>query len=154
MKAFRFGLEKVLGLRAWDEKEARMELGRAVGALVELEQRLLENERARRETSAKDFGASGDIAALAALENYRLRLDWEKKQLLQQKAAADAMVEAARETWRAAAAHKKALENVKDRRFAAYKKESLAAQEKEIEDAGNRPAANRPAAVPENEPLT
>ena len=40
MKPFAFNLEKVLNLRKFHEDEAKMELGRAVGILAELEARI------------------------------------------------------------------------------------------------------------------
>ena len=138
MKKFAFGLEKILTLRAWDEKEARLALGKAVGVLTAVENSLLQNEAERQNLRPEQFGKANTIAALSAYSNYLIRLDAEKETLLHEKEAAEQAVDAARQAWQEAAAQKKTLENLKEKQTKDYKKTILYEEEKESGDIAQR----------------
>ncbi|MDR0550561.1 MAG: flagellar export protein FliJ [Spirochaetaceae bacterium] len=138
-KKFTFSLDKVLNIRSWDEETARLELGRAVSALSLIEQNLAKNNDARRLAKPSDFETpspqdAASTNAMIALNNYIQRLDAEKERLLSELEAAQKVVDEKSELWREAAAQKKTLENLKDRRHAKYKKDALREEEKELDD--------------------
>jgi flagellar FliJ protein len=132
-KKFTFNLEKVLNLRSWNEETARLELGRAISALTAVEQSLARNDTERHAVHAADFGGNL-VNAMQALDSYHKRLEDEKKRLLVKKADAEKTVAEASEKWHEAAAQKKALENLKDKRKAEYKKAALAAEDMEMDE--------------------
>ncbi|MDR2490172.1 MAG: flagellar export protein FliJ [Spirochaetaceae bacterium] len=138
MKKFGFGLEKILTLRAWDEKEARLALGRAVGVLTAVETALVQNEAERQNLRPEQFGKPDSISTLSAYSNYQIRLDAEKQTLLREKEAAEQSADAARQAWQEAAAQKKTLETLKDKQAKTYKKTVLYEEEKEADDMAQR----------------
>jgi flagellar FliJ protein len=152
LKKFVFNLEKILRIRAWDEEAARLELGRAMSALSQIEQDIAQNEQKRYSASAADFsqeastmppaspstnGEAGkplSAGSLLALNNYLERLNTEKERLLAEQQTAQKTADEKMEAWREAAAQKKALENLKERRQAEHKRETLLAEEKELDE--------------------
>ena len=196
MKKFTFNLEKTLRVRSWEEHEARLELGRAVGEKSAIEKEIENNKIKRLEAMAGRFAYfkqrpadSGEVGRpadsgelrrpadgvglgrptdsgevrhptdgvglgrptdsvggepadgggrglndFAYYDSYIARLDVEKESLLVRSAEADTKLEAARGVWSAAKAALKTLENLKEKRHAAFKKEAIAEEEKEIDD--------------------
>ncbi|MCL2191762.1 MAG: hypothetical protein FWB78_00005, partial [Treponema sp.] len=55
MKRFRFNLEKVLELRQYREEEAKIELGKAISILTEIENRIKQNAAAQIHASKERF---------------------------------------------------------------------------------------------------
>ncbi|MDR2133660.1 MAG: flagellar export protein FliJ, partial [Treponema sp.] len=70
MKRFSFGMEKVLSLRAFREDEARMELGRAVGALAEIESRIRQTAENRSHAARERFSGGKGAADILIWDNY------------------------------------------------------------------------------------
>jgi flagellar FliJ protein len=134
MKPFAFSLEKVLDLRKYREDEAKIELGRAIGVLAELESRLsvLGQERAR--AAAAQFSPGNTAAMIQQYMYYLLRLDNTKEQLLKETAMAELKVEEAREAFLAASRERKVLDKLKEKRQKEYRKEVFAAETKMLDD--------------------
>ncbi|MDR2510028.1 MAG: flagellar export protein FliJ [Spirochaetaceae bacterium] len=130
MKKFAFSLEKVLRLREWSEHQARLALGRAVSEKTAIETELASNAEKRVSAGSewKNARSTFDFQAYGA---YMARLDAEKEKLARQAAAAEIRLEAARNEWTAAKSELSGMENLKKRRFAEYKKESLKQEEAE-----------------------
>jgi flagellar export protein FliJ len=122
-------LEKALKMRAWTENEAKIELGRAVGELSALELSIEANARARDDATSQRFA---DGKSMMLYENYIQRLDAEKDELFKRAAEAELKLEAARTAWTDAKTELKTMENLKDRRFAEYRSELLAEEEKNL----------------------
>ncbi|MDR2659799.1 MAG: flagellar export protein FliJ [Spirochaetaceae bacterium] len=124
MKKFTFRLEKVLKLRGHTENNAKLELGRAVSALSLIENKLevlaVEQQKARENR----FSGGSSLPYLREYDNYLQRLDAVKEQLLKDAAEASIALEAAREIWIEARAGLKVMENLKERKFTAYRKEA------------------------------
>jgi flagellar FliJ protein len=133
VKKFRFRLEKALKMREWAEGEAKIELGRAVGELSALEKSVKANALARNAAGERRF--TGGDALNMVYENYLARLESEKEALLKKTAEAESKVEAARTVWTDAKAALKTMENLKERRFKEYRKDALAEEEKQLEEA-------------------
>jgi flagellar export protein FliJ len=131
VKKFTFRLEKALKIRSWTESEARIELGRAVGELSVLEKSIAENVGAREAAASKRFSDGHSIDDYRLYDHYIERLDEEREALLKQASAAELKVEEARGLWTEAKAELKATENVKEKRFAEYRKDFFAEEEKQ-----------------------
>ena len=134
MKPFVFGLEKVLGLREYYEDEAKIELGRAVGILAELEARLrsLGEELARAEEA--QFSPGNSALVMQQYMRYLLRLENTKEQLLEEAAIAELKVEEARNAFLEASRERKVLDKVKEKRQKEYRKTVLAEETKMLDD--------------------
>jgi flagellar FliJ protein len=134
MKPFVFGLEKVLSLRKHYEDEAKIELGRAVGLLAELEGRLraLAQERAR--AAASQFSPSNSAAIMQQYMFYLLRLDNTKEQILKETALAELKVEEAREAFLEASRERKVLDKLKEKRQKEHRKKALADETKALDE--------------------
>jgi flagellar FliJ protein len=124
MKKFVFNLEKILKLRSHAENEARIELGRAVSALSQIENKLANHALEQKKAMENRFSGGNAMPYIRLYDNYLQRLDAVKEQLLKEAAAAAAALESARERWVEARAGLRIMENLKERKFAAYIKES------------------------------
>ena len=134
MKAFSFGLEKVLNLRKFYEDEAKIELGRAIGVLADLENRILVLGRERARASAAQFTPGNDTAIMRQYMFYLQRLDSLKEQLLKEAALAELEVEKAREAFLEASRERKVLDKLKDKRQREYRKVTLSGETKTLDD--------------------
>lgn len=137
MQRFNFKFEKIRKLRAWGEEEARLDLGRAVSERNIIESELRKTAEKRVE-AINTPGARQNLNTLRVYEAYFSKLDSDKERLLREAAEVDIKVDAAREVWQTAKSELQTLENVKDKRFAAYRKESFAAEERELEDSSSQ----------------
>ncbi|MDR0684232.1 MAG: flagellar export protein FliJ [Spirochaetaceae bacterium] len=126
MKRFAFRLEKVLKLRSHAENDAKAELGRALSDLSRIESRLDDLAAAQKTAWEQRFSGGMSARKLYSYENYLQRLEAEKQQLLKEAAAAAGEVEKARELWAEARAGLKVMENLKEKKYADYRKESNA----------------------------
>jgi len=134
MKPFAFKLEKVLELRKYREEETKIELGRAIGVLAELESQLraLAGERAR--AAAAQFSPGNSAAQIQQYMFYLLRLDAAKEQLLNDITIAEMKVEKAREEFIEASRERKVLDKLKEKRGKEYRKEMLDEETKTLDD--------------------
>jgi len=143
MKHFTFRLEKVLELRKYSEEEAKLELGRAIGVLADLENRiaLLGQERVR--AASLQFSPGNSAAQIQQYMFYLIRLDNTKEQLLKETALAELKVEEAREAFLEASRELKVLEKIKEKQQKEYRKEVFAEETKVLDDiSGGAPARN------------
>ncbi|MDR2619482.1 MAG: flagellar export protein FliJ [Treponema sp.] len=144
MKRFSFNLEKFLALRKFEEQEAKTELGRAIGALSEIEQRLRSLAEERSRAAASQFAPENSAAMIQQYMFYLLRLDSAREQLCKEAALAEMKVEEARELFRTAYQNREALDRLKAKREKEYKKEMLAEDTSLTDEiAGSRAARNR-----------
>ena len=134
MKPFVFGLEKVLNLRKYYEDEAKIELGRAVGVLSDLESKLFSVGRERVRAASEQFAAGNSAVLIQQYMFYLLRLDNTKEQLLKEAALAEMKVEEAREAFLEASRERKVLDKLKDKRFKGYRKTTLSEETKALDE--------------------
>jgi flagellar FliJ protein len=134
MKAFSFGLEKVLNLRKFYEDEAKIELGRAIGVLADLESRLFAVGRERVRAAAAQFAPGNNAAMIQQYMFYILRLDNLQEQLLQEITVAEMKVEQAREAFLEASKERKVLDKLKDKQQKEYHKVVLTEETKTLDD--------------------
>jgi flagellar FliJ protein len=138
MNRFIFRLEKILRLREHEEDEAKMELGRALGALsaVEAQIRSLAEERFR--AAEAQFSPSNSAAMIQHYMFYLIRLDSRKEELLKDAALAGQKVDEAREVFTKAFQNRQILDKLKERKEKEYKDARGAEENKTIDDiAGN-----------------
>jgi flagellar FliJ protein len=131
MKKFKFSLEKILKLRSHAENDAKIEMGRAVSALSRIENDLESVAAAQRSAGEKRFSGGDSLPYLHDYDNYLQRLEAEKERLLQEAAAAELAVEQSRDLWLDARAGLKVMENLKERKLAAYRRDSNIHRENE-----------------------
>jgi flagellar FliJ protein len=134
MKAFAFSLEKVLNLRTFHEDEAKLELGRAVGILAELESRLRSLALERAGAAEAQFKTGNSAALMQQYMFYILRLDSTKEQLLKEAAMAELKVEEARNAFLEASRERKVLDKLREKRQKEYHKMSLASETKALDE--------------------
>jgi len=162
MRRFRFNLEKALRLRQHSEQEAKAELGRAVGALAEIEGKIRLNALALAQSGRQRFsgiaaeeGGSGGGAAggancgavvgasrgaaagafsMFAWNAYILRLEQEAQRLAEEAAKAELAVEEKRGLYIEASRELKMMEKLKEKRKIEYRKEMFAAEAREMDD--------------------
>jgi flagellar FliJ protein len=134
MNVFRFSLEKVLELRKYREQEAEIELGRAIGILTEIEQRLTANAEHRSGAAAERFSPKNDALTMLSYENYIRRLDQQREQLLEAAAQAELVVEEKRNLFLAASRERKVLDKLREKREKEYRKKMFAEETKILDD--------------------
>ena len=134
MKQFAFSLQKILNLRKHYEDEAKLELGRAVGVLAELENRIFaivgEQARAARE----QFNPENSTAIMQQYMLYLQRLENTKEQLFKEAAEAEMVVEEAREKYLEASRERKVLDKLKEKRQKEYRKFVISEEAKTLDD--------------------
>jgi flagellar FliJ protein len=137
MKRFVFELEKVLELREYRERETEIELGKAVGALTQIEHKIaaLTEERAR--VSEEQLVPGRGTADILAFDRYILRLETTKLGYLEEAAQAERKAEEARGIYLEASRDRKILEHVKERRQKEYRKRMFAEETKVLDDISN-----------------
>jgi flagellar FliJ protein len=134
MKPFSFTLEKVLELRKYREQEAKIELGRAIGVLSDLENQILRLGEERSRAAQAQFSPQNSAAQIQQYAFYLLRLDNTKEQLLKDAALAEQKVEEARENYLDASRERKVLDKVKEKRQKEYRKAALGEETKTLDD--------------------
>jgi flagellar FliJ protein len=138
MKAFSFGLEKVLNLRKFYEDEAKIGLGRAIGVLADLESRLFAVGRERVRAAAAQFAPGNTALIIQQYMFYITRLDNLTEELLKEITLAEMKVEQAREAYLEASKDRKVLDKLKDKRQKEYRKIVLTEETKTLDDIGRR----------------
>ena len=134
MKPFVFGLQKVLNLRKFHEDEAKIELGRAVGILADLEARILATAEERARAAAAQFTPGNGAAEMQLYMFYIIRLDNTKERLLREAALAEQKVEEARNAFLEASRERKVLDRLKEKRQKEYRKTRLTEETKVLDD--------------------
>lgn len=134
MKRFHFKLQKVLELRKHREDEAKIELGRAIGILTEIENQIKQNAAKHQYAAAKRFADTGDAAAIISWDHYILRLEQEAERLLREAAQAELVVEEKRGQYLEASRELKVMEKLKEKRGVEYRKEFFAAETAGLDD--------------------
>ena len=145
MKRFAFALEKVLELRKYYEQEAKIELGRAISILTEIENNIKANAVLRSQAASERFlgigaiengGSTGNGGAVSMFDwdNYILRLEQEAQRLAEEAAKAEAVVEEKRNVYLEASRELKVMEKLKEKRQKEYREEVFAAETNERDD--------------------
>jgi flagellar FliJ protein len=141
VKRFHFDLEKILAIRAHKEREAEIDLGRAVGALTLIEGRISALVSERAQAAANRYAYGFGLPQLLSFDRYIRRLDAAKERLLQEAAQAELKVEEARRIFLEASRERKILDKLKERRLRDYHHAFLAEEIKTADDVSSGSAA-------------
>ncbi len=133
MKRFAFSMQKILDIREFTERQAQIELGRAVAEVNringELEAVAQEKHRMihqkQQEMTLNDF---------VVRENYMKRLELTKERLLEELAAAQLVVDEKRAVFTEAMKQRKILSNLREKQYLQYKKDALKIEENAVDD--------------------
>lgn len=128
MKKFTFSLQKILDIREFEEKQAQIELGKAV---AETNRIRMELERIAAER-VRIVHLKADVVSLTEMivkEQYLTRLDMTKDRLLEDLAAAEIVVEEKRAVFTEALKKRKVLSRLKDRQFTAFRRDVQKAED-------------------------
>jgi flagellar FliJ protein len=138
MKRFHFALQRVLELREYAEQEAKIELGRAVGELTLIEQRIASTTEERGRAMGARFAPGNSFADMEQYERYITRLEQTRDRLLMDAARAELVVAEKRDAFMEASRERKALDKLRERRLGDYKKYAQAEEYKEADDNARR----------------
>lgn len=133
MKKFVFSMEKILDLREYEEKQAQIELGKAIADAEKIRQQL--NFVAIEKAKMLSMDISGtSINERLVHENYLVRLDRQKEILLEELAAAELIVDEKRAVFAEALKKRKVLSNLKEKQLQQYKKEKQLEEDNIVDD--------------------
>ena len=121
-------MQKVLDFREFEKKQAEAELGKAVAEETKIEDtlKMIAEERA---SSVKVADSTKDVSGMFAVQNYFRLLEQQKEEALMNLAQAKVITEEKRDVMREAMKNCKVLENLRDKRKDAWKKENYKAEE-------------------------
>ncbi|GHV65516.1 flagellar protein FliJ [Spirochaetia bacterium] len=134
MKRFRFSLEKILDLRKHREQETEIELGRAIGELTEIENRIKALAVEKTKAAKERFSLNNGAIEIQSYELYIMRLDQTRDRLMEEAAKAELKVEAARKVYLEASRDRKVFDKLKEKRETEYRKEMFAEETKVLDD--------------------
>ena len=133
MKRFAFSMQKILDIREFTERQAQIELGRAVAevnringeldAVAQEKHRMIHQKQ--QEMTLNDF---------VVRENYMKRLELTKERLLEELAAAQLVVDEKRAVFTEAMKQRKILSNLREKQYLQYKKDALKIEENAVDD--------------------
>lgn len=133
MKRFAFSMQKILDIREFAERQAQIELGRAVAEVNRINSDLeaVAQEKLRM---IKQDQKGLSFNEFVVRENYMKRLEITKERLLEELAAAQLVVDEKREIFAEALKQRKILSNLRDKQYAQYKKDALVAEDNAVDD--------------------
>ncbi|MBQ9908546.1 MAG: flagellar export protein FliJ, partial [Treponema sp.] len=122
-----------LDFREFEKKQAEAELGKAVAEETKI-QNTLDMIAKQHASSVVAADSMKDINDMLYVQNYFRLLDYQKEQALTALAQAQVITEEKRDVMRNAMKNCKVLENLRDSRKDAWKKENIKAEENTIDD--------------------
>ncbi len=133
MKRFNFKLEKLLNLREFYEKQAELDLARAIAEKEAIDLRLKTIASLKVESNKK-ITNTFDVSDLHSTQNFITRLNIERDTLLKEIVLADEKVKEKQEFYRKAMSDRKAISKLKEKKLAIWKKENIKAQDEFVDD--------------------
>ncbi|MDR2633989.1 MAG: flagellar export protein FliJ [Treponema sp.] len=137
MRRFLFGLQKVLVLREYQEQETKLALGRAIGALTQIEQHITDLEAERIRVGNEQCTASRGTAEIVAFDRYVQRLESTRNRLLEDAAKAERTVQEAQDLYLTASRERKIMDKVREHQEAEYRKLQLEEETKILDEVGS-----------------
>ena len=128
MKRFIFSLEKVLILRKYSEEESKINLGKAISVLNEIENNIKTSALSRHNAMKERFSDTENTHDMIAWDNYIVRMDQTIEKLTNEAAKAEMEVEEKRELYLKASRELKVIEKLKEKREKEYRKEMFKAE--------------------------
>jgi len=136
MKRFSFGLQKLLDLREFSEKQAKEELGRVIGVAnaINIELKEIAGERVHSQHSRDN---TFDINNFRAIEFYVNKLDVRKEELFEELATTELLIEQKRALFTEAMKNRKVISKLKEKQQKIWHKKMLKEEEEAIDDVVN-----------------
>jgi len=134
VKRFRFDLQKLLELRAYAERDAELNLARALGEAGGIQERLRAVAQERVAVAAERFKGGRSVAEIKSVDLYLLRLDHTKETLLDAAAKAELKVAQLREVFIEASRERRVLDKLREKRFSEYRKNASREEIKTLDD--------------------
>jgi flagellar FliJ protein len=136
MKKFSFTLQKILGLREFEEKEAQIELAKAISAadVIQAELKTIADQRLKQSHSRSQ---SSDIIMLQSIEHYIQRLDLRTEELLEDLTRAQIVIEEKRAIMAEKMKNRKVLTKLKDKKKEEHRYGVLLSEEETMDDIAN-----------------
>lgn len=136
MKRFEFRLEKLLSLREFYEHQAEIELAQAISDkdYIDLELKEIAKHKVRTSSIFNSSGSNINIIELHNAQNYISLLDKKKESLLEKLVIAEQHVEKKQKNYIEAAAKRKVISKLKEKKHQIWEKENMKAEEKYIDD--------------------
>ncbi|MBD5436086.1 MAG: flagellar export protein FliJ [Treponema sp.] len=126
MKKFKFELESLLSLRKYEQEQAQIELGKAVGVETKIQADL--DTLAEQYATIKKLGeGERDFARIAEAQQFYSFVKYQQEQLFAQMAQAKLVTEEKRAAFNAAMQKTESLKKLRERKLEEHK----AAQKKE-----------------------
>lgn len=133
MKRFAFSMQKILDIREFTERQAQIELGRAVAEVNRINGELEAVAQEKHRMVKLDM-KNTSINEFLVYENYLKRLDITKERLLEELAAAQLVVDEKRAVFTEAMKQRKILSNLREKQYLQYKKDALKIEENAVDD--------------------
>lgn len=133
MRAFSFSLGEVLEFRKFDQKQAEIELGKALSSENEI-QKKLDALALQKITVQKNVRDSKDFSEIAGASAYFDFIKRETESLFEKMAEARLLTEKRREELKLAMQKVDSLENLKENEFSEYKRMALSEEDTENDD--------------------
>ena len=137
MKKFQFTLQKLLDIRAFREKEAETNLGRAVAAREAIVLRLAEIAQEEVKTRRSLWSSLQTPGELSLHENYLTRLHTEREKKEKALLEAELVVEEMRKIYIKAHQERLIVSKLRERKEAEWKAEGLKQQDAVLDDIVN-----------------
>ena len=136
MRRFEFRLEKLLSLRKFYEHQAEIDLAHAVAHKNYLELELKNIAKLKLKTGVEFNPSTAEINIndMHNAQNYIILLDKKKDELLEKLVLADEMIEKKRKVYIEAAAKRKVISKLREKKQYAWEKENIKSEEKYIDD--------------------
>lgn len=134
MKRFNFKLTNVLKLRKFYERQAELELAKAISEKNMIESRLKEIAALKAEALVKLTDKNNDINTIQDIQTYITRLDYQKEEQLKQLVLADDLVNKKSEAYSEASSQRKVISKLEDKEYAQWKAENNKIEDNVIDD--------------------
>lgn len=126
-------MQQILDIREFTEKQAQIELGRAVAEVNRIKGELEEVAQEKHRMVKQNLGEIS-VNEYLVYENYIKRLDMTKDRLLEQMATAQLVVEEKRQVFAEAMKQRKIISNLREKQYLQYKKDAIKVEENLVDD--------------------
>lgn len=133
MKRFHFSMQQILDIREFTEKQAQIELGRAVAEVNRINGELEAVAQEKLRMMKQNLGEIS-VNEYLVYENYIKRLDMTKERLLEELATAQLVVDEKRHVFAEAMKQRKILSNLREKQYIQYKKQALVVEDNAVDD--------------------
>ncbi len=136
MKKFSFNLQKILTLREFEEKQAQIELAKAISKADTIQSEL-KNIAVQKHKQSQSYTQTSDILFLQSVENYINRLDLRTEELLEDLARAQLVIEEKRLLMAEKMKNRKVLSKLKEKKKEEHRADVLLNEEIIMDDIAN-----------------